>query len=265
MTDSSTNNQLVLTEQTDGIVTVTLNRPDSANALSIVLLSQLYDTLMELKFQPNVRVVIITGAGNRAFCAGADLKERKSMDDTAVRKTVHMIRQVIEAVAGLPMPVIAAINGVAFGGGTELALAADLRVAADTAKLGLTETSLAIIPGAGGTQRLPRIIGVAKAKELIYTARRIDAETALNLGLLNDVVPADELMNSARQLAREIANNGPLAVRQAKFAVDQGIGVDLSTGLAIEQKAYEVIIPTEDRLEGLVAFAEKRKPNYQGR
>jgi methylglutaconyl-CoA hydratase len=161
--------------------------------------------------------------------------------------------------------VIAAVNGVAFGGGTELALAADLRIAAESAKFGLTETSLAIIPGAGGTQRLPRLIGLAKAKELIFTARRIGAATALQIGLVNDVVADAELLPAAYRLAEEIAQNGPIAVRQAKFAMDQGCEVDLRTGLAIEEKAYEVVIPTRDRLEGLAAFAEKRKPLYEGR
>jgi methylglutaconyl-CoA hydratase len=252
-------------QEQDGIVTLTLNRPDSANALSLALLYDLHDALYQVKFRPDVRVVIVTGAGNKAFCAGADLKERKGMDDTQVRRTVSLIRGVVEDLADLPMPTIAAINGVAFGGGTELALAADLRIASKTAKLGLTETSLAIIPGAGGTQRLPRLIGLAKAKELIYTARRIDADEALSFGLVNQVVDAEDLLSAAYQLAAEIAANGPVAVRQAKFAIDQGFGVDLHTGLAIEQKAYEVVIPTDDRLEGLAAFAEKRKPNYIGR
>jgi methylglutaconyl-CoA hydratase len=257
--------RLVLVEDRDGIVRLTLNRPDSANALSLALLSEFHEVLTELRFRSDVRAVILTGAGTKAFCAGADLKERRGMDEDQVRKTVSQIRGVVEGVANLPMPVIAAVNGVAFGGGTELALAADLRIAAESAKFGLTETSLAIIPGAGGTQRLPRLIGLAKAKELIFTARRIDAATALNLGLVNDVVPDAELLPAAYRLAEEIAQNGPIAVRQAKFAIDQGCEVDLRTGLAIEQKAYDVVIPTRDRLEGLAAFAEKRKPRYEGR
>jgi methylglutaconyl-CoA hydratase len=256
---------LVNVQEQDGVVTLTLNRPDSANALSLALLYDLHDALYQIKFRPDVRVVIVTGAGDKAFCAGADLKERRGMDDTQVRKTVSLIRSVVEDLADLPMPTIAAINGVAFGGGTELALAADLRIASQAAKLGLTETSLAIIPGAGGTQRLPRLIGLAKAKELIYTARRIDADEALSLGLVNQVVEAADLLPAAHRLASDIAANGPVAVRQAKFAIDQGFGVDLRTGLAIEQKAYEVVIPTDDRLEGLAAFAEKRKPKYNGR
>ncbi|WAH38719.1 enoyl-CoA hydratase [Alicyclobacillus dauci] len=259
-------NDLVLRHDHDGgIVVLGLNREDAANALSTPLLEDLLTVIAELHHAPNVRVVILTGRGSKAFCAGADLKERRGMDDGQVRRAVARIRRAVEAVAQLPMPVIAAVNGVAFGGGTELALAADIRILADTAKMGLTETSLAIIPGAGGTQRLPRVVGVAKAKELIYTARRIDAETALQLGLANRVVPATEVLETAMEMAREIARNGPIAVRQAKFAIDAGMSVDLQSGLSIEKQAYEMVIPTEDRLEGLNAFAEKRKPQYRGK
>lgn len=257
--------ELLLQSENQGVVTLTLNRADSANALSTALLEALQQALYELRFRSDVRTVIITGAGTKAFCAGADLKERRNMNEQQVRQTVALIRGTVNAVAAMPVPVIAAVNGVAFGGGTELALAADIRIAASSSKFGLTETSLAIIPGAGGTQRLTRLIGIAKAKELIYTARRIDATTALELGLVNAVVDDEALLASAEQMALDIAQNGPLAVRQAKFAIDQGAGVDLHTGLAIEEKAYELIIPTEDRLEGLRAFQEKRKPQYQGK
>jgi methylglutaconyl-CoA hydratase len=257
--------QVLRTEVDDGqIVTLTLNRPERRNALSSFLLEQLHGELEALRQRP-VRVLILTGIGDKAFCAGADLKERRGMDETQVRQAVQRIRDVIQAVADLPMPVIAAINGVALGGGLELALAADLRLCAASAELGLTETRLAIIPGAGGTQRLPRLIGLAKAKELIFTGRRIDAATALELGLVNQVLPDSELASAALALAREIAANGPIAIRQAKFAIDQGITVDLPNGLTIEAMAYERVIPTKDRLEGLAAFAERRQPNYEGR
>lgn len=256
---------LVLRSDSNGVARLTLNRPNSANALSLGVLYGLHEHLTDLQFATSVRVVIITGAGEKAFCAGADLKERKGMDERQVRQTVSLIGSVVNQVAALPIPVIAAVNGAAFGGGTELALAADIRIASEGAQMGLTETSLAIIPGAGGTQRLSRLIGVARAKELIYTARRIDAATALQFGLVNHVVPVGQLLETADKLAAEIAKNGPVAVRQAKFAIDAGLFVDLHTGLAIEQKAYEVVIPTTDRMEGLLAFAEKRPPNYQGR
>lgn len=254
---------LLIKEQTEGILTLTLNRLESANALSTALLVELEDGLREAARSP-VRAVVLTGRGTKAFCAGADLKERRQMDEQQVKEAVGRIRRVVNLVADLPMPVIAAVNGVAYGGGTELALAADLRIAASSAAFGLTETSLAIIPGAGGTQRLPRLIGVAKAKELIYTARRVDARTALDIGLVNQVTADEILLETTYTLAREIVRNGPVAVRQAKHAIDFGVQVDLATGLAIEAKAYEVTVPTQDRKEGLAAFAEKRQPNYKG-
>jgi enoyl-CoA hydratase/carnithine racemase len=250
--------------QENGIAIVTLNRPEAANALSTALLNELSELLGHLAFRKDVRVVIVTGAGEKVFCAGADLKERAGMNETEVRKTVALIRETINQVEQLPQPVIAALNGSAFGGGLELALACDIRVAADTAQLGLTETSLGIIPGAGGTQRLPRLIGTGKAKELIFTAKRITAKEAEQIGLIEYAVPSAQLMEKALEIAGQIAANAPIAVRQAKLAVNRGLDVDLATGLRLEQMAYEVTIPTKDRLEGLQAFKEKRKPVYKG-
>lgn len=255
---------LIKTEISEGIATVTLNRPDAANALSVEMLEQFIDALYAVKFDPDVRVVVVTGSGEKAFCAGADLIQRGQMDMPQTKQHINLIRTAVNELDAMPQPVIAAINGVAFGGGTEMTLAADIRIATPNAKLGLTETALAIIPGAGGTQRLPRLIGVAKAKELILTARRIDATEAERIGLVNYVVESDQLLNKAYELAREITKNGPLAIRQAKLAIDKGIEVDLNTGLSIEQNAYEVILPSKDRLEGLKAFKEKRAPEYKG-
>lgn len=254
----------ILVEVQDNIATITLNRPEAANAFSKQMLHNLQEILAEIKYDQNIRTVVITGAGEKVFCAGADLKERSTMSQVEVKQTVSLIRQVVNDVEQLPMPVIAAINGAAFGGGLELALACDFRIAADTAKVGLTETSLAIIPGAGGTQRLSRLIGIGKAKELIYTARRVDAHEAKELGILEHVVPAEELLNKAKEIAERIAENGPIAVNQAKQAINRGIEVDLQTGLQIEQMAYAITIPTKDRIEGLTAFKEKRKPIYKG-
>jgi enoyl-CoA hydratase/carnithine racemase len=248
----------------NGIALVTLNRPEAANALSIALLNELSELLGDLAFDKDVRVVMVTGAGEKVFCAGADLKERAGMNEKEVRKTVALIRETINQVEQLPQPVIAVLNGSAFGGGLELALACDIRVAVDTAQLGLTETSLGIIPGAGGTQRLPRLIGTGKAKELIFTAKRITAKEAEQLGLVEYAVPREQLMEKALEIAGQIAANAPIAVRQAKLAVNRGLDVDLATGLRLEQMAYEVTIPTKDRLEGLQAFKEKRKPVYKG-
>ncbi|PAL08074.1 enoyl-CoA hydratase [Peribacillus simplex] len=247
-----------------GIALVTLNRPDAANALSTELLHWLVEGLDELKRDSNLRTVIITGAGKKAFCAGADLKERAGMNDDKVKETVKLIGDTIMAVENLPVPVIAAINGSAFGGGLELALACDIRIASETAKVGLTETSLGIIPGAGGTQRLPRIVGMPTAKELIYTARRLDAKTAHALKIISHVYSPQHLLEEAKKLAKEIAVNAPLALRAAKAAINQGAETDLKTGLQIENDCYQTTLKTLDRLEGLSAFKEKRKPVYRG-
>ncbi|SNT40588.1 Enoyl-CoA hydratase/carnithine racemase [Bacillus sp. OK838] len=248
-----------------GIAIVTLNRPDAANALSTELLHCLFEGLDELKRESNLRTVILTGAGEKAFCAGADLKERAGMNDDKVKETVKLIGDTITAVENLPVPVIAAINGPAFGGGLELALACDIRIASETAKMGLTETALGIIPGAGGTQRLPRIVGMSTAKELIYTAKRLDAKAALAMKIISHVYPPQQLLEEAKKLAGEIAVNAPLALRAAKAAINQGADTNLKTGLQIEKECYQTTLKTRDRLEGLSAFKEKRKPVFTGR
>lgn len=248
-----------------GIGLITLNRPEAANALSLQLLKELNETLNDVGKNRDIRVVLITGSGEKAFCAGADLKERKTMNEQQVRETVRLIGSTVNQVEALPQPVIAVMNGVAFGGGLELALACDIRVASTEAKMGLTEVSLGIIPGAGGTQRLPRLIGVGKAKELIFTARRISANEALEINLVNAVYDKEQLLEKATELALEIAKNAPLSLIQAKVAINKGIETDLTTGLKIEELAYNELLHTEDRMEGLVAFQEKRQPQYQGR
>ncbi|MCM0624618.1 enoyl-CoA hydratase [Lysinibacillus sp. OL1_EC] len=258
--------QLVRFELLEGSIgLITLSRPEAANAMSVQLLHELSDTLDQINGEPAVRVVLLTGAGEKAFCAGADLKERKGMSDRQVKQIVQLIGATVAKVETLAQPVIAVLNGVAFGGGLELALACDLRIAATHVKLGLTETSLGIIPGAGGTQRLPRLIGLGKAKELIYTARRLNAEEAENYGIIEYVYEGHEVLDKAQQLALEMAKNAPLSLVQAKVAINQGVEVDLATGLKIESLAYSALIPTEDRLEGLLAFQEKRAPQYSGK
>ncbi|MEN8698951.1 enoyl-CoA hydratase-related protein [Bacillus infantis] len=244
---------------------ITLNRPEALNAFNYETLEELQRTVEDIRINPDVRVVIFTGAGDKAFSVGADLKERKTLSQTDVKRNVYKIGEVFSLIDHLPQPTIAAINGFAFGGGMELALSCDFRLAAQGTKMGLTETSLAIIPGAGGTQRLPRLIGQAKALELILTARRLTSEEALHYGLLTKAVPQDQLLEECLKLAEEMLANGPVALQQAKFAVKQGMNADLQTGLQIERKAYEVTIPTEDRLEALQAFSEKRKPEFKGR
>ncbi|MFC1919887.1 enoyl-CoA hydratase-related protein, partial [Chloroflexota bacterium] len=199
---------LLLKERRDNTIILTLNRPDAMNCFNFELLSVLGDSMKEINFDPEVRVVIVTGASGSskpAFCTGADLAERRTMSEDDVRRFIHTINSTLADLENLRMPTIAAVNGFAFGGGLELALACDLRIASSNAVMGLTETSLAVIPGAGGTQRLPRIIGVAKAKELIFTAKRIQAQEALSYGVVNSVVEPEQLMDTALDMAANIA------------------------------------------------------------
>lgn len=255
----------ILLEVKNHIAYVTLNRPDVLNCFNYDTLVQLGEVVAQVSTNEDVRVVIFTGAGDKAFSAGADLKERKSLSEADVRRNVKKIRDVFQAVADLPQPTIAAINGFAFGGGFELLLACDFRISVEQANLGLTEVSWGIIPGAGGTQRLTRLIGEMKAKELILTARKISAYEAYHCGILTKVVSKNSLMATCEKLAVEILQNAPIAVRQAKLAIQQGVGTDITTGLEIESRAYEVTIPTSDRLEALAAFSEKRKPVFTGK
>ena len=255
----------VKVEVEDGIAILTLMRTEAANALSIQMLHEMNEALETIQYDRSIRVVIVTGDGEKAFCAGADLKERNGMSEEQVRKTVALIGQTISHFETLAQPVIAALNGVAFGGGLELALACDIRIASSHVKLGLTETALGIIPGAGGTQRLPRLIGVGKAKELIYTARRLSADEAFTYGIVEHVVASQQLIVKAKALAAEMAKNAPLSLIQAKMAINQGMQTDIATGLQIESLAYSRLLYTEDRLEGLTAFQEKRAPLYSGK
>jgi enoyl-CoA hydratase/carnithine racemase len=256
---------ILLRHEEQSVVWLTLNRPELMNAINRQLLSRLQAEIRAVRSRRDVRVVIITGAGEKSFCAGADLKERAGLTEDEVREFILTIRELFTEIENLNKPVLAAVNGLALGGGTELALACDLRLAADAASLGLTETRLAIIPGAGGTQRLPRLIGRSKAKELIFTGRRVSAQEALELGLVDRVCPGADLVAACQDLAGQILQAGPIAVEQAKYAINRGLETDLNTGLAIESNAYWLTIPTEDRLEGLAAFREKRKPVYHGK
>ncbi len=256
---------LVLEDRVGQTTVLTLNRPEVMNSFNFAMLSAFRDKVERLHWDPEVRVVIITGAGEKAFCAGADLKERASLGEDQVRQFIFTIRNLFTFIESLRKPVIAAVNGIALGGGTELALACDIRIASENATMGLTETRLAIIPGAGGTQRLPRIIGRGKAKELIFTGRRVDAREALEIGLVNKVAQPGALIETCLEMAAMICEAGPVAIMQAKYAINHGCEVDLHSGLAIESNAYWVTIPTEDRLEGLAAFREKRRPVYKGK
>lgn len=256
--------ELILTENRDGVLLLTLNRPQSMNSLNRELLAALAEEVKAIAFDPAVRVVVITGAGEKAFCSGADLKERATMNPVEVKQYIFNIRNTFTMVENLPKPVIAAVNGFAFGGGTELAMASDIRIAAPTAVMGLTETSLGIIPGAGGTQRLARLVGKGKAKELIFLAQRLKAAEALEIGLVNRVAAAGKLLDEALEMAAKIKQNAPVALEMAKYAINYGSEIDLGSGLALESNCYAVTIPTKDRQEGLLAFREKRKPVYTG-
>jgi methylglutaconyl-CoA hydratase len=246
----------------DQIATISLNNPERYNALSLAVIDGLHDMAARLSVSADVRAVIIHGGESKAFCSGADLKERQGMPDDRVFATVHKLRETFNLIERLPMPTIAAIHGMAFGGGCELALACDLRILSEEAQIGLTEVKWAIVPGGGGTQRLPAIVGLAKAKELIFTALPVGAVDAERIGLANRVVARERLLEEALSVAREIARNGPLAVRAAKRALQAA--ADLPAGLAAEWEAYQTIIRTKDRQEGLRAFAEKRAPQYTG-
>ncbi|MCM3566520.1 enoyl-CoA hydratase-related protein [Neobacillus mesonae] len=244
---------------------VTVNRPEVLNCFDYQTLFELQEIVNDISLNPNVHVVIFTGEGEKAFSAGADLKERKTLNETEVRRNVKAIRDVFNSISMLQQPTIAAVNGYALGGGFEWLLSCDFAIAAKGVSMGLTETSWAIIPGAGGTQRLPRLIGEMKAKELIFTAKKITAEEALDLGIVLEVVPYERLTEACQEFAAKMMKNGPVAIKQAKYAITRGINTDLQTGLEIEAKAYELTIPTEDRIEALQAFSEKRAPQFKGK
>jgi len=257
--------RVLLVEENAGVVTLTLNRPNVMNSLNFPMLHALRDEIESFRFRTDVRVVIITGSGEKAFCAGADLKERATLAPVKVKEYIFTIRNLFTSIEQLNKAVIVAVNGIALGGGTELALAGDIRIASNTAIMGLTETRLAIIPGAGGTQRLPRLVGKGKAKELIFTGGRVNARQALDMGLVNKICEPQDLIEECNKMAAMICETGPIAIEQAKYAINHGFETDIHTGLAIESNAYWVCIPTEDRLEGLAAFKEKRKPVFKGK
>jgi methylglutaconyl-CoA hydratase len=247
------------------IALLTLNRPEVRNALDRGLAEALIRTLPALARDPAVRVAILTGAGDRAFCAGADLKERAGMSSDEVLAQRQRLVDATSAVLRFEKPIIAAINGFALGGGLELAMACDFAFASEGARLGLPEVTLAIIPGDGGTQLLPSLVGQAKAREMIFTGDSVGAAEAARLNLVSRIVPLPELLPTARAAAERIARNGPVAVRQAKRALNMARETGFWAGWAYEQEAYQATIPTEDRTEALRAFAEKRPPRFQGR
>jgi enoyl-CoA hydratase/carnithine racemase len=249
------------------ILKLTLNRPTAMNAMNTQMGIELRAFLREFDHArvPDVRCMIVTGSGDKAFGAGGDLKERQGMSVETWRAQHVIFEEATEALWRFPMPVIAAVNGLALGGGCEMALCCDFIVAAEHARFGQPEVKLGIMPGAGGTQRLPRRVGIGRGKELLYTGRMIKADEALAWGLANHVVPAAQLMDKALELARMIAANGPIAVRQAKKSVDRGIELPLAEALDLEIAVYNLCIPSEDRHEGVNAFNDKRPPVFKNR
>lgn len=248
------------------VALVTLDRPERMNSLSRALVARFGEVGREVAAHADVRLVVVTGAGDKAFCAGADLKERAGMTTDEVKALLFAYETELGWLETVEAPTLAAINGVALGGGLELALLCDLRLAATHAVLGLPETSLGVIPGAGGTQRLPRLLGEARAKELILRAARLSASEALILGLVNQVLPASEhFLLDVLAWAQPILDAAPLATRAALKAMRGAPGRDLREGLALERAAYEICLNSEDRLEALAAFSEKRRPIFKGR
>lgn len=248
------------------IAVVTLDRPPQMNAMNRRMVLELGRIGRELSSKGDIRAVVVTGRGERAFCAGADLKERRGMSNEEVREQLRLYRSELAWIDPFPAPVVAAINGVALGGGLELALRCDLRVAADHAALGLPETTLAVIPGAGGTQLLPRLVGEARAKELILFGRRVTAAEALALGLVNRVTrPGISVLDDALEWIEPIADGAPIAERAALAAIDATRSLPLNEGYEHEFELYERCLESEDRSEALAAFAEKRKPRFKGK
>eukprot|EP00759_Apiculatamorpha_spiralis_P038557 PhF_6_TR37692/c0_g1_i1/m.56104/K05607/AUH; methylglutaconyl-CoA hydratase len=251
----------------DGIGILHLQRHSRKNALGRSLVSELQKVVATSRENAQLRAFILTSDVEGVFCAGADLKERKEMAPAEVPIFVSSLRKLFSDFESLPMPTLAAIEGAALGGGLELALGLDIRILGDRATVGLPETKLAIIPGAGGTQRLTRLVGYPTACELIFTGRALKGEEAHRLGLAQEVVPAGEALKRALEIAGTISKNGPIAVRAAKTAMKAAVAHpdNVEFGMEQERKAYDVVIPTADRLEGLAAFAEKRPPKYQGK
>ena len=257
---------LLIRRHDDHIVVVTMNRPEAANALNTEMGRDLMNWFETIALDPgDTRCIVLIGAGDKAFCAGGDLKERKGMTDEAWTRQHVVFERMLRAIMACPVPIVGAVNGVAYGGGTEIAAACDFLYAAEHARFALTEVTLGILPGCGGTQNLPRAIGERRAKELIFTGRPFTAADGLAWGLVNRVLPAADLMNEALATAAVIARNAPISVRQAKQAIHGGLQMSLADGLAFEIEAYNRTIPTEDRREGILAFNEKRRPVFRGR
>lgn len=260
----STGPNLIIEYPSPAVVHLVLNRHGGKNSFNKAFRDEFVCALNSLSANKQVCCMVLRSNVPKVFSAGADLKERATLTEPEVMEFVDSLRASLSVLANLPFPTIAAVEGVALGGGLELSLACDMRIAGSDALLGLTETALAIIPGAGGTQRLPRLLGVGKAKELIFTAKRLSAAEAASIGLVNECVPAGTAAARAQEIADNIAEKGPIALRMAKRAINEGIQVPIAQAMEIEKQCYSVVCATSDRREGLKAFGEKRKPVYKG-
>ena len=255
--------ETILTSVEENVGTITINRPDVRNALSTQVLGDIRGALAEFRHDDEVGVVVFTGAGDRAFAAGADINELR--ERTFLDALASLMQAVYDEIEDYEKPTIAAVNGLALGGGCELAMACDIRIASENARFGQPEVNLSIIPGAGGTQRLARLVGKGKATEMILTGEIIGAEEAHRVGLVTRVISCDELVDAVRETARSIMSKGPLAIRLAKLAIRTGVETDLRTGLVIERLAQAVLLTSEDKREGTSAFLEKREPEFKGK
>jgi len=254
-----------LYEKSEGIATITINRPEVRNALNEETIAELFARFEDAEKDENVRAIVITGAGDKAFCSGLDLNIIRGVSPVKGTETSRLGQHLCNCIEALGKPVIAALNGYALGGGTEIAMACDIRLASENAQLGQTEINVGLIPGWGGTQRLPRFVGKSIAKEMVFTGKRIDAKTAERLGLVNAVVPADQLMVKAKELALELASKPPVAIRLMKALINNSTETHPDVGLWQEAEAFGLVASTEDFNEGVTAFLEKRKPQYKGK
>ena len=257
--------KFIVYEKSEGIATITLNRPEALNAFNKEVVSEVLQALEDIRSDESVRVVILTGAGEKAFSAGADIKAMIGMNASKARELSLMGEKLCLALENLEKPVIAALNGYALGGGLEVAMSCDLRIASENSRMGQTEINIGLIPGWGGTQRLTRLVGRTKAKEMVFTGKMIDAKTAEQLGIVNMVVPADKFREAVRQFALELASKAPVAIKVAKALIDKGAEIGLDSALALEREGFGVVASTEDLQEGVNAFTEKRKPVFKGK
>ena len=255
----------IIYEKNEGVATITLNRPEALNAFSKEVVEEILHALEDVKTDEAVRVVVLTGAGEKAFSAGADIKTMVGMTALKARELSFMGEKLCVGLENLEKPVIAAINGYALGGGLEVAMSCDLRIASENAKMGQTEINIGLIPGWGGTQRLTRLVGMTKAKEMVFTGRIIDAKTAEQIGIVNMVVPADKFRETVSQFAKDLASKAPVALKVAKALINKGSDICLESALALEREGFGVVGSSEDLKEGVSAFTEKRKPVFKGK